>query len=288
MSESEQGDAAGLSWSALTDTGRFRKNNEDAFLALTFDDKEVRRLGKIGEADFTQGDFIFAVSDGMGGHKAGEFASRIAVERITESFPRYYRLGAMGIEQGASDVLGNLFTDIHRSIIKMGQAYEECRGMGATLSLAWFHPGRMAFCHVGDSRIYYLPANGKLKQLTEDHTYVGWLLRTGKINATQARFHPKKNQLSQALIADLENLDPQHGTVLYEPGDRFILCSDGVTDGLSDNGLQHLLVDKPPTMEGISEAEGIVREAIANSGRDNTTAVIIEIDSSGHPHLNKQ
>ncbi len=267
---------AGLAWSGMTDVGRFRKNNEDAFLALTLDGREIVRLGKEGEAGLDRGDFVFAVSDGMGGHKAGEFASHIAVEKIAELLPAIFRLDTMGLRRGSGDLLDHLFVEIHRSIVKMGRAYEECSGMGATLSLCWFQAGWMHFCHVGDSRIYYLPKSGGIRQLTEDHTHVGWLLRTGRISEVQARFHPARNQLSQALVAGSNRIDPQQGAVGYEPGDRFLLCSDGLTDGLSANGIDHLIRERPERVQHLPPAESLVRESVMASGKDNTTAVVIE------------
>ncbi len=267
-----------LRWSGTTDVGRFRKNNEDAFLALSLDAREVARLGKVGESSFARGDFIFAVSDGMGGHKAGEFASSIATEKIAELLPTVYRLDAMGMRRGSADLLDHLFGEIHQAIIGMGRAYEECRDMGTTLSLCWFQPEWMHFCHVGDSRIYYLPRAGGIKQLTEDHTHVGWLLRTGQITEVQARFHPARNQLSQALTAGSQRIDPQHGAVGYEPGDRFVICSDGLMDGISPNGIDHLVRDRPERLGDVSPAEGLVRESVTASGRDNTTALLIEIE----------
>lgn len=265
-----------LSWSAMTHTGRFRKSNEDAFLALTFDANEVTRLGKTGDSTLERGDFVFAVSDGMGGHNAGEFASRIAVEKITELFPRTFRLDAMGIRRGSGDLLDSLFSQIHEEIIRQGTFYEECRGMGATLSLCWFRPGWMRFCHVGDTRIYYLPREGPIKQITEDHTHVGWLLRQGKITAYEARTHPGRNQLSQAITAGTRRLDPQHGAVGFEPGDRFILCSDGLTDGLSDRGIEHILRSRPERVAHLEPAPALIHEGLAGSGRDNLTAIVIE------------
>lgn len=264
-------------WSGMTDPGRYRQNNEDAFLALVFNATQVQRLGKTGQERLEAGDFIFAVSDGMGGHLAGEFASRLAVEHITSTFPRFFRFGAIGPDAGGPEILGNLFTEIHRSIVHLGQAYEECRDMGATLTLAWLRPGRLHFCHIGDSRLYYLPRDGALKQISEDHSHVGWLLRNGKISETQARFHPARNRLSQALCASHGSIDPQLGTVLCEPGDRFVFCTDGLTEGLSNNGILHLLNDAPPSVAGLSPAEALVRESIAGSGRDNTTAVVVEV-----------
>ncbi len=279
-SETENRDPASparLVWSGVTDVGRFRSNNEDAFLALSLDPREVVRLGKEGEAALDERDFVFAVSDGMGGHKAGDFASRIVVDKIAQLLPAIFRLDTMGLGRGSGDILDHLFSEIHRAIVDLGRAYEECRGMGATLSLCWFQSEWMHFCHVGDSRIYYLPKDGGIRQLTEDHTHVGWLVRTGQISESQARFHPARNQLNQALAAGVGHLAPQHGAVGYEPGDRFLICSDGLTEGLSPKGIDHLIRERPERVRDVSAAQGLVRESIIASGRDNTTAVVVEV-----------
>src|SRR5215203_4729057 len=153
----KQKPVSSLQWSGWTDRGKVRPHNEDSFVALQFDANEVRRLGKTGEASTQHNDFAFAVSDGMGGAMAGEFASRIAVEKITTLLPRSYKLSALGLNADIDDVLEELFDQIHKALVYVGNAYEECRGMETTLSLCWFTPGRMYFGHVGDTRIYYLP-----------------------------------------------------------------------------------------------------------------------------------
>jgi serine/threonine protein phosphatase PrpC len=178
----------------LDGSRQVRPNNEDSFLGLQFDAKEVFRLGKSGEASLEKMDFTFAVSDGMGGALAGEFASRIAVEKITTLLPRAFQHSALGLQPGFSDVLAELFDQIHRSLAFVGGSYEETEGMQTTLSLCWFTPGWMYFGHIGDSRIYHLPKRKKtIKQLTHDDTYVGWLLRNGKISEREARTHPRRN-----------------------------------------------------------------------------------------------
>src|SRR5215203_17249 len=110
-------------WSGLTHIGRVRKNNEDAFLALAIDGHEVRYLGKTGRASLGESDFVFAVSDGMGGAKSGEFASRMAVDRITRLFPRAFRLEAAGMGTGFADVLTELIGSIHNDLLKLGYSY---------------------------------------------------------------------------------------------------------------------------------------------------------------------
>ncbi len=269
--------ARSLRWSGWTDRGKVRQNNEDAFLGLQFDARDVRHLGKTGEVSLEHEDSVFAVSDGMGGAMAGEFASRIAVEKITRLLPRSYRQTAAGLAAGVDDVLAELFDQIHRALTFLGASYEECAGMGATLSLCWFTPGRMFFAHIGDSRIYYLPAReGSFRQLTQDDTHVGWLLRNGKINEREARNHPRKNVLQKALGAGNQFVAPQVGAVHFEPGDRFLLCTDGVVDAFHDELLlEHLRSPETGASEK-SAAQSLVDAAVQTSGRDNATALVVE------------
>lgn len=267
-----------LLWHGLTDRGKVRKNNEDSFLCLQFDAQEVRYMGKTGDHHTGQVDFVFAVSDGMGGARAGEFASRIAVEKITKLLPPTFRRSAVGLEAGFSDVLEQLFEEIHRSLSYLGSCYEECAGMGATLTLCWFTPGWMYFGHIGDSRLYYLPAReGGLRQLSHDDTYVGWLQRNGKLNEREARNHPQRNRLQKALGAGNQFVDPQVGAVAYEPGDIFFLCTDGVTEGLYDEQILERLRNPDPIEAAKTPAIRLVEAAIERSGRDNTTALVIEV-----------
>ncbi|MEN8662702.1 MAG: PP2C family protein-serine/threonine phosphatase [Lentimonas sp.] len=276
MSYSEPESAKSIQWWGLTDVGRYRKNNEDAFLALTVDGEGVRRLGKYGEADIQATDFIFAVSDGMGGANAGEFASQIAVDKITRLFPQTFRTAAEGISVGFQDLLNELFEQIHAELTYMGQCYEELNGMGATLSLCWVRPGWVYFAHVGDSRIYHLPKDGGINQVSHDHTHVGWQQREGKLREIQARTHPGRNALQQAMGGKTQNLSPQFGAIGYEPGDIFMLCSDGLVEGLWDSGMKRLIRNPGPLDEG-NPAERLVAEAVRTDGKDNTTAVVFEV-----------
>jgi protein phosphatase len=265
-------------WSGLTDKGPFRKNNEDAFLALTFDRNEVRLLGKEGVARLSEGDFIFAVSDGMGGANAGEFASRTAVRRITETFPRQFRSGGKTTPEGGMQMLQRLFLQIHEAVLEMSRFYEECSGMGATLSLLWLTPCRYIIGHVGDSRIYRLDAQDQLEQLTHDQTHAGWLFREGKINEREARNHPERHKLHCVIGGKQKQFEPQFISGELCRGDRFVLCTDGLTDGLWDNTIHSLLVRPVPRLQQVVPAKRLVDEALFVSGRDNTTAMVVELD----------
>jgi len=241
------------------------------------DKQGIRYLGKAGEASLEKCDFIFAVSDGMGGERSGEFASRIAMEKITMQLPKQFSLGEDRFSAYSDDILVELFKSIHADMLKLGRFDDNCRNMGATLTLAWFRRGRVYFGHIGDSRLYHVRSTGGMQQVTEDHTHVGWLRRQGQLNEREGRMHPRKNVLAQALGAGHRYLVPQVGVLDYDPGDRFVLCSDGVVDGLWDRGIEEIArgtdnsgPNAPPP------AEQLVQRAVEESGRDNATAVIVE------------
>ena len=270
--------ASRLQWWGLTDRGKVRKNNEDSFLCLQFDAQELRYLGRIGDAPTASADFVFAVSDGMGGAQAGEFASRITVEKITRLLPRAFKQTAAGLNAGVEDVLEELFDQIHRALTFLGESYEECAGMGATLSLCWFAPGWVYFAHIGDSRVYYLPAReGGIRQLTHDDTHVGWLFREGKLNEREARDHPRRNVLQKALGAGHQFVNPQVGAVACEPGDLFLLCTDGLTEGLFHEQLLQRLREPDAAEAKLNPAQRLVTASLERSGRDNTTALVVEV-----------
>ncbi len=267
-----------LKWSACTDAGKVRPNNEDSFLALGFDANEIHGLRRTGNASTAKTDFVFAVSDGMGGALAGEYASRIAVEKITTMLPRSFKQTATGFITDYDDVLGELFGEVHKALVYLGASYEECHGMEATLTLCWFTPGWMHFGHIGDSRLYYLPAKeSQIKQLSDDDTHVGWLFRNGKINEREARNHPRRNILQKALGGGNQFVDPQLGAVACESGDIFLLCTDGLVEGLYDHHVVDILQEREASRKIPDHAQKLVKESVEKSGRDNTTALVIEV-----------
>ena len=150
--------------------------------------------------------------------------------------------------------------------------------METTLSLCWLTPGRMFFGHIGDSRIYHLPASAdEARQITEDDTHVGWLLRNGKLNEREARTHPRRNVLQKALGGGNQFVTPQFGSIAFAPGDLFVLCSDGLTEGLYNHQMVDILREPTPGDVQDSVAHRLVRTSLANDGRDNTTALVVRV-----------
>ena len=276
-SRTAENTAKSIRWSGASDVGKIRPNNEDAFLSITFDAMEFHYLGRVGEVPLTGMDFVFAVSDGMGGENSGEFASRFAIDNITRLMPRRFATSPGNYRATFGEIFQELFQGIHRQLTTLGQSYAEGRNMGATLSLIWYARGSLFFAHIGDSRIYYLPNGGEMRQITEDHTHVGWLKRQGKLNEREARNHPRKNVLSQSLGSGNQYIRPQIGEFECRPGDRFVLCTDGVTDGLWDRAIAEMVASSQWGEDQLTPAQQLVQAAVNESGRDNATAMVVEI-----------
>jgi len=265
-----------LQWSGMTHVGRFRSNNEDAFLAAMLDKRGISYLGFAGSSSMDNREFIFAVSDGMGGQKSGEFASKIATQKITQRLPREFAMKSGSEQNYVAKVIIELIESIHHDMLNLSKYDPNCIEMGATLTLVWFRNDRLYFGHIGDSRLYHLHADSGLQQLTEDHSHVGWLRRTGQINERQAREHPQRSALSQCLGSGHRYLRPQVGMVRYYPGDTFILLTDGVIEGIWDHAIKELVRNPPSTMSSQTPASRLVLSAVETSGTDNATAVVIE------------
>lgn len=274
-------------WSAMTHSGSFRSNNEDRFLAMLIDQRGVRYLGKDGQSNTRDADMLFAVADGMGGERSGELAGKIAIDNITKILPRAYLMTEQHVEESAPHILKGLFAAIHAELVTLGQWDSMCTNMGATLTLAWLHRSTVMYAHIGDTRLYHFRSTPDsasmlgqsrlgMSQLTEDHTYVGWLRRTGKLNEREARFHPRKNVLSKALGAGNQFAEPQCGTFELKQNEKLLLCTDGITDGLWDRAICDLVLEPESSMSDLTPAQRLVLTAVAESGKDNATAIVIE------------
>jgi PPM family protein phosphatase len=237
--------------SALTDRGLRRDRNEDAFLLRP----ESR---------------IYAVADGMGGHAAGDVASRLATAVLAASFerPPSPRIGPNALARRLLDA----FAAANRAILEHAAAHRACAGMGTTLTaLAPLRSAaRCVIAHIGDSRAYLLRA-GELVQLTRDHTWVQQQVDAGMLTPLQARHHPYSSLLSRVLGTPAEG--PADTLVVdVAPGDLFLLCSDGLTTMLDDTALQALL-DRDMPLE--QQARDLVDAANVRGGQDNITVLLL-------------
>ncbi len=204
---------------------------------------------------------LFVVADGMGGHEAGEIASAIAVETIL----------ATDLALNIPEALGAAVLAANEAILHEAERQPSLQGMGTTVVvLAWVED-EIFFTHVGDSRIYQL-TDGTLKQLTEDHSLVVELVKNGGLTADEAKNHPQRNILTRALgTKGLSNIEVQ--TVSHAPGDKLLLCSDGLYSLLKDVELQEILsaVEPPQTI-----VDRLVDLANERGGNDNITLILID------------
>jgi len=236
-----------------THVGQVRNQNQDAFFTTT------ERLGPLPN--------LFIVADGMGGHKAGEVASRQAVAR----FCNYIS----DAEQGSNyiDLLLSNAYKVNKEIYDMAKENpEEMHGMGTTFIAATIEDGRADVVHVGDSRAYIIH-NGTIKQITNDHTYAEELYRARQITADEARTHPRRHHLTRVLGFDPHvKLDGFFQSI--EKGASLLLCTDGVTNMLNDEAILNIV-----SGEGYVETrvQRLVDEANARGGTDNISAVLIDL-----------
>lgn len=266
--------AAVISWAGLTRDGTRKKGNEDALAVFSSEEGWATEQPLTGDLDLGGEGIVFAVSDGMGGVRGGDFASQVAVQELRRFLP-----GRMGDFRHAAEPLAMLeaaVKDLHDHVDRLAEAHH-FPGMGATLVCGLYHGTTMHFAHVGDSRFYRFRA-GKLEQLTMDHTRVGKMYRAGKINEREARTHPNRNVLQQVIGANCKNIHPQLGTCRLERGDWHLICSDGVIDGLWDKNIRAIFEDAAARDATAAEiAEKILDEAFAVAGKDDTTLFVVKV-----------
>jgi len=239
-----------------TDLGMVRTNNEDAASSFTIPDK-TSGYGKT---------YLLIVADGMGGHLAGEVASKLAVETISEEYSK--RAG----ESNKEEVLQHAFYVANKKIFELASANEQYRGMGTTCTVLVVIGQTVYYAHAGDSRAYVYK-NKSLTRITEDHTYVQALVNSGDITEAEAESHPQRNILTNAMgTKPTLDVDTGRCKFLLEPNDRLLLCSDGLTGYLSDDELLAVL-SNGSLYEG---ADYFIAEARKRGGLDNITVVMAE------------
>jgi PPM family protein phosphatase len=239
----------------ITDTGRKRRRNEDAF---------------VSEPP------LFAIADGMGGAQAGEVASRLAAAAVRE--------GAAGAPGGEERIF-ELIQEANRRVYDRSSTDPATSGMGTTMTVALVEDANVAFGHVGDSRAYLI-RDGEMEQLTEDHSLVNELLKSGKLSPEEAGMHPQKAVITRAVGTD-PDVDVDTFTVPAQAGDLFLLCSDGLTDVVGEEEILELVERNRADIEAALRA--LVKAANRGGGEDNITVVAFEIaDEAVHDGSTKE
>ena len=236
-----------LSWFALTDVGKRRDNNQDSYVVMPP---------------------VFAVADGMGGHSAGEVASAAVAKRLAELG------GKLNVtEDDIDSVLGDAVEDIEID------AGETDLGAGTTVtgvSISTEDQPTWKVFNIGDSRVYQY-FKGALSQITVDHSVVQHLIDTGAITEEEAEVHPHANVITRA-VGFNEAPIPDYTSLALIPGQRLLICSDGLTKELTEVGIQHFLATQATAEDA---ARTLVAQAIDNMGRDNVTVIVIDVHAVG-------
>ncbi len=233
---------------SLTDTGRTRKNNQDACAVF----KKNENL-------------LMVVADGVGGNRCGEVASRIAVKTMQQKFERAHDISPRTfLIEGTEEA--------NQKVRAYVEAHPECKGMATTLVAALIQYPHLHLLHVGDSRGYLL-RGGTLKRLTEDHTLVQGMVREGVLTPEEAKVHPKRHVIVNALgISDTQRYD--YASYNLMPGDQILLCSDGLYDELSDESIGGILLGHAPKQA----IQRLVNAANAAGGRDNISITLAVLE----------
>jgi serine/threonine protein phosphatase PrpC len=231
---------------AVTDPGRKRRRNEDSYLMEPP---------------------LFAIADGMGGAQAGEVASRLATAALKES----------DSNTGGEQRIVDLIQEANRRVYDRSSTDPNTSGMGTTITVALVEDEHVAFGHVGDSRAYLI-RDASMEQLTEDHSLVNELLKTGKLSQEEAEAHPQRSVITRALGTD-PDVDVDTFSVTAQTGDLFLLCSDGLTDMVSEGSILDVVERNRADINAALRA--LIKEANRGGGQDNITVVAFEIAAEG-------
>jgi len=237
---------------ALTDVGQRRKINQDCVYA------SVEPVGNLPN--------LFIVADGMGGHKAGDFASRFAVNAVRESIGASQETNPIKLIRDAIELA-------NRGILRESDEHEEMRGMGTTIVVTTIIDRYAYTANVGDSRLYLL--GDTLNQITKDHSLVEEMVRLGEITEAEARNHPDKNIITRAVGAT-SNVDIDFFDYKVRPGGIILMCSDGLSNMVEDEEIRRIL---RRTISIEEKARVLVETANENGGKDNIAVILVEPDS---------
>ncbi|HJB16974.1 MAG TPA: Stp1/IreP family PP2C-type Ser/Thr phosphatase [Candidatus Blautia excrementipullorum] len=235
---------------SATDVGQKRKMNQDYVFV------SENPVGNLPN--------LFVVADGMGGHNAGDFASSHAVQILVDEIRR-------DADFNPIKVLRHAIETANSEILDRAQKEEALRGMGTTMVAATIVGHYAYVANVGDSRLYLI--QGKIRQITKDHSLVQEMVRMGEIKPEEARNHPDKNIITRALGAE-RTVDIDFFDLKMEPGSTILMCSDGLSNMVDDSKIEEIILDQ--TNELPKKGEKLLSEANRNGGKDNIAVILVE------------
>lgn len=258
-------------WAAHSHSGSRKPRNDDSWLAFASGSGGAESLDAEGRRNLETQDLVFAVSDGMGGGNAGDLASSLILKKMSEIIPETFKMAASGLYPDCLDHLSEAIQSVHRHINE--EANGDHHGMAATLALAWFTPENLYLTNAGDSRIY-LCRNGELQQLTRDHTAAWSQWKRGQITEIEYRNHPRRSALYEVIGGGHQGVSPHFAAIPYQHDDRFLICSDGLIDGVWERHIKNALAT---STHPASTRDALLKRSLDNSGIDDTTLIVIHV-----------
>ena len=207
---------------------------------------------------------LFIVADGMGGHKAGDYASRLCVEKMVDSIKKSKSVTPVTILEEA-------VTGANTDVLAEAKTNVEYEGMGTTMVACTLQENTLYIANIGDSRLYII--NDDIKQITKDHSWVEEMVKKGEITESQARMHPQKNIITRALGID-ETVHADYFEVDVRPDDKILMCSDGLTNMVEDDDIEYIVRHSSSIEKAV---ENLVAKANENGGKDNITVILVQI-----------
>lgn len=259
------------SWAAASTQGKKHPANDDSFLVLTVNPQSTDPLPNSGEILLDPSHLVLAVSDGMGGHQAGEFASRLLMARIRHNAAALY--SQFSNDHQTMEALDQLLRQAHHGLRKLAEENDKAGGMGATLTLAWVSHDHLFWAHVGDSRLYLIN-DSNIQQLTQDDCFVWHQWQRGQMTEFAYRQHPRKSVLSDCVGGRSGEPCPQTGSVPLQESQRLMLCSDGIMDGIWEKDIRQMIADDLPLQEAV---QALIKRSNQNDDRDDTTVIMAKI-----------
>lgn len=269
-----------IDYAAITHLGRVRKNNEDAYLVSALDGEEPHVNSLSRTPKVCQVGLLAAVADGMGGAAAGEIASREGLASIAVYlFGHWGRFPASeATEEGLFRALVGAAEEASAAVLRYSDADRTARGMGSTLTASVIWNGHLYLCQVGDSRAY-LYRRPYMLQLTKDQTLVNEMINSGFLTQDQARTHPQRSMITQALGCP-QPIKAAIGKVALRRGDRLLICSDGLHGEIGDAEIKSILERGYSPRRSL---ELMLEGALEHGGRDNVTGLLLHLDDPAFP-----
>lgn len=261
-------------WSYRTHNGSKKPRNDDSVVAFASGHNGAELLADSGSRTLAECDLVFAVSDGMGGGNAGDLASSLLLGRMSEMIPETFKAAATGFFPNSLEHLSSTLRSVHEQLNAAGATHENQQGMSATLALAWFTPDNLYIANVGDSRIY-LSRQGELTQLSKDHTLAWDQWKRGQIGEMQYRTHPRRAALYEVMGGGHPRMRPYLAAIPYQSGDRFLICTDGLIDGLMEQHISNALAATNFNTQEILEK--LLERSLRSAGTDDTTLIVISL-----------